>query len=299
MYNIGYDEDNDVFNLNINNNIHEFKASNGLYIHDYESSIESMFNQGVITTVEDNEKEYTKRQVQDANTARDLIRKLGYTSNADTAKLLSNGSIINSPVTSHDLYRAQKIYGPDIGSLKGKTRSSPSAQVKLEYIPPPVSANQSMHVDIFFVEGLAFFASVSTPLGLTMVHYLSKSSRSTTSVEKALLSQINTYKSSGFIIDIILTDGEGAMSKLTDTLNSMSIRVNPSGPGQHVPIIERKIQVIKQSIRAHLATLPFTVPYSILPWLVLFCVFRLNRRPSNSMEDNLSSRERYSGRKIE
>ena len=75
-----------------------------------------------ITAVEQNKK-YTVREVRDVSLARDYQRRLGYASAAHTIKLISQGNSTNSKVTARDVHRAIDIWGPDVGSLKGKTTS--------------------------------------------------------------------------------------------------------------------------------------------------------------------------------
>ena len=83
----------------------------------------------LVTTVEQNKKKYTVIEVRDASLARDYQRRLGYASAAQTIKLISQGNLTNSKVTARDVHRAIDIWGPDVGSLKGKTTSH---QAKLE-----------------------------------------------------------------------------------------------------------------------------------------------------------------------
>ena len=71
----------------------------------------------LVTTVEEKKKKYTVREVRDASLARDYQRRLGYASAAQTIKLISQGNLTNSKVTARDVH----IWGPDIGSPKGKT----------------------------------------------------------------------------------------------------------------------------------------------------------------------------------
>jgi hypothetical protein len=78
-------------------------------------------HQGVsvnVTTVSDNESLFTKRQVEDAKKARKLMQELGYPSSKDLIELVETGGILNCPITAHDIRRAERIYGPDIASLK-------------------------------------------------------------------------------------------------------------------------------------------------------------------------------------
>jgi hypothetical protein len=65
--------------------------------------------------------------------------------------------------------RAVDNYGPDIGSLKGRTKRSKSGPVKDECISKTVWASQEMHIDLMFVEGDIFLVLVSKPLVQTMI----------------------------------------------------------------------------------------------------------------------------------
>ena len=63
----------------------------------------------LVTTVEQNKKKYTVREVRDASLARDYQRRLGYASAAQTIKLISQGNLTNSKVTARDVHRAIDI----------------------------------------------------------------------------------------------------------------------------------------------------------------------------------------------
>jgi hypothetical protein len=89
---------------------------------------------------------YTKRKVEDARKAKEIIKQLAYPSIKDMVSLIKNVVIINLPITVHDVYRAFRIYGPDIASsLKGKTRLKTPLAIKAEYIPRPLRVGLVMH----------------------------------------------------------------------------------------------------------------------------------------------------------
>jgi hypothetical protein len=113
---------------------------------------------------------YTKREVNGAKQAQELMRKFGYPSTGDIIKMISNGVILNCPVTIADVKRAIDIYGPDLASLKGKTVTKKSRIAKVENsITKFQNADICLCVDIMFVNGVQFLISVSEDLGLTMV----------------------------------------------------------------------------------------------------------------------------------
>jgi hypothetical protein len=80
------------------------------------------------------------------------MRRLGYVSMKDEAAMLKYGAIINCPVTPADVYRAQRIYGTDIATLKGKTEASPSHIIKIKPIPRLVQSTLTLFVEIAFVK---------------------------------------------------------------------------------------------------------------------------------------------------
>jgi hypothetical protein len=290
-YDIQYDNDKGIFTVKINHTkSYVFKLRHGLFV----CNVQHIF--AAVVTVKDNEASYTKREVQAAAQAREIKRKLGYPSDKDLMDLVKTG-IKDVPISYQDVIRANKIYGKNVAELKGKTRAKTPLSVKVEPIPQPLTAHQVLHVDLLFIEGLVFLISVSKPLSYLMVTQLPN--RNTTSVQKALTEQINAYKSEKFTIGTILSDGEGAVSALTNYLYSLGIKINPAGPGQHVPVVENKIRQVKERVRAHIHGLPFNLSVSLLAWLVYFCSSRLNMMPDRTRVDSSSPREQFLGRKID
>jgi len=74
-----------------------------------------------VTTVEDKINKYTVREYSNAKKARELQNIIGRPSIQDLIKYVDKNLIPNYPVTRQDILRADDIFGPDIGSLKGKT----------------------------------------------------------------------------------------------------------------------------------------------------------------------------------
>ena len=73
--------------------------------------------------------------------------------------------------------------------------------------------------------------------------------RTVESLRQAIFKQIACYRSQAFSIGRILSDGEGAVMALEPKLNDVGIKVERAGPGEHVPVIERKIRQIKERVR--------------------------------------------------
>ena len=81
-----------------------------------------------VETVHDNKTLFTKRQIKGAKKALRLYNCLSHPLMDDFKWALHTNCIKESPVTFNDAIIAEKIYGPDIASLKGKTTQK-SAQV--------------------------------------------------------------------------------------------------------------------------------------------------------------------------
>jgi hypothetical protein len=93
----------------------------GLHYHDFINPEVSFFQ-----TLKENEQGYSHRQLEQARLARDIYTKVGHSSPQDCMAMVANGMILNCPITVADAIRADKIYGPSIAALKGKTvRRSP------------------------------------------------------------------------------------------------------------------------------------------------------------------------------
>ena len=75
----------------------------------------------VVNTVKENRMNYTNNDCLRALRARKLQITMGRPSTATFLDLLKKNGIANCPITPADVEAAEYIFGPDIGSLKGKT----------------------------------------------------------------------------------------------------------------------------------------------------------------------------------
>jgi hypothetical protein len=122
----------------------------------------------MITSVGDNKRLYTARDIELADRARTLSKNMGYPSPAALINMINKGSIVNCPVTAKDVQRATEIYGPEVAALRGRTTTDRAIPYTSETIPRTVPVEQTLHADIFFVDKRAFLLSRSEPLAYLM-----------------------------------------------------------------------------------------------------------------------------------
>ena len=116
-----------------------------------------------------------------------------------------------------------------------------------------------------------------------------KPSRAAPVVKAALDAMICALKSRNFLVRLIMSDGKGAVGKLTPNLMALGIEVDVSAAGGHVARIERRIQMVKERARAHICgRLPFTLTDLGNSMLVLYCVSRINCQHFGSRPGGLS-----------
>jgi hypothetical protein len=123
-----------------------FKAStNGLYYFDTSAPAAALNNGTVlVNTVNEKKSFYTNAEVSRAELARELQKKIGRPTTRDFIHIVTNNLLPNCPVTKRDIVAAEDIFGPDLGSLKGKTvrRGPPPVDPSLTYTTLPPSVHE-------------------------------------------------------------------------------------------------------------------------------------------------------------
>jgi len=75
----------------------------------------------LVQTIADNTSFYSDRQIAHDKRTQELMHTLGCPSVADLKHIIKMNAIKDCPVTVDDIILAEKIFGPDVASLKGKT----------------------------------------------------------------------------------------------------------------------------------------------------------------------------------
>ena len=121
----------------------------------------------MLNTVAKNKALFTMREVKAVDNARALYRKLGHPSEKEYQHILESNFILNCPITVDDAKRALKIYGAAVSTLKGKTVKKQNKGIpdyRKTMIPAPIIEqykNIRIFMDIFFVNGIPFFHTIS------------------------------------------------------------------------------------------------------------------------------------------
>ena len=142
--------------------IFEFKASlGGLYFLDTKCALTVLIN-----TVANNKAKYTNEDYLKALAARQLQIKISQPSTKQFICIVTTNQLLNCPIIKADILAAEHIFGPDVGSLKGKTVCSQPhvAQPTVDPLPPQIMS-QYHHVtltaDVMYINGIPMLVTVS------------------------------------------------------------------------------------------------------------------------------------------
>ena len=94
---------------------------------------------------------YTKREVDGATRARELLAKMGFPPVSQAIDITNRGS--NFDVTARDFAVANAIWGSDIASMKGKTKKRPTAAADMTIGSQLIQQERILSIDIMFVDG--------------------------------------------------------------------------------------------------------------------------------------------------
>ena len=127
--------------------------------------------------------------------------------------------ITNCPVTVQDVENANRIFGPDLANLRGKTIRTKPEHVRIEYVQIPRDFVElhnyvTLVADVMFVNGLPFLVTSSRGISLVTIEYLP--SRTAKRLALTLERVIKVYTRGGFVVQTMMMDME--FEKLVDLL---------------------------------------------------------------------------------
>jgi hypothetical protein len=165
---VEYDQNQHAFIVTDKSSGDTFKFTdlNGLHVYNYDSGEST----SLVTSVEDKKGIYSAREVQAADKSIELASRLGNPPVSDLIRLINTGSVMNCPVTTKDIIRAEDIYGRNIATVTGATRNKKANT--FDYEPTlhiKIRQGQVLDVDLIFINAIPFLISIASPLGLTQV----------------------------------------------------------------------------------------------------------------------------------
>lgn len=270
----------------------------GLYYHDTSlpvsavttqsnaSTSATVINYTLINSVAHNKTMFTRREIEGADSARELYKKIGRPSERFFQHILSQQMIHNCPVTADDAKRALIIYGPDLATLKGKTTKKSTQHVPSTVTPnlPPYILEHhgkvTLCLDIFFVQGQRFHHTISRDIKFRTVAHITTANKTT--LQEQTRAVIQAYNNRGFTVANIHADG--AFECIREAVTPAILNINATD--DHVGEVERSIRTIKERVRAAVHDLPFRrLPREMIKGAVRFAVKSLNQFPA---EDGIS-----------
>ena len=268
-----------------NGEIMEFRErSMGLYVYDV-AACKSKPKQQVthysfLNTIDDNELNYSKAELKRSQQALKLYRRLGLPAPQSFIDYLNNNWIHDLPFTSADAKRAFEIYGTDPAHLMGKPRrQKPPPVPQLQHILLPASiakahSDITVSVDIFYLNGIRFFHSISHHIKLRTVEAIKNATQK--SLVACVRSVITLYRTRGF--NVIEIRGDQQFECIKDHILPTHLYISTAG--EHIPEVERSIQTIEGDCRSIFYGLPYRwYPSTMLKALVRFVVQNRNLFP--------------------
>jgi hypothetical protein len=177
QYRITYDSDDLMFVVHRESeskpNI-EFKMhKSGLHYYDLRKEQNLTF----VNTVSENKTGFANRKIKCAEIAQNLYKTLSYPSMKDFKWVIWSNHIKDCPVKIQYIDVATKIWGKNIAALKGKTTRSKTHPVARDYVKVPnellkLHKEVLLTTDIFFVNKILFFLTLSRKICFTAVNHL-------------------------------------------------------------------------------------------------------------------------------
>jgi hypothetical protein len=301
-YKVTYDsdDDNSFKVLKPDGTMRIFSQSDrGLYYMDTATNNDGL---ALVNTVADNRSRYTRRDYSRAVYARKLQAIIGRPNTRHYMDIVDRNLLPNCPISRRDITAAEDIFGPDVGSLKGKTvrRPTPHVSTRLIDVPLPLMKQYrqvTLAGDIMFVNRIPFFVTLSHHIRFGTAEMLAN--RKAPTILTAIKQVRNIYLQRGFQIATMILDGE--FETLRGDLAGMHIALQTASHDDHVPEIERHIRTLKERTRCIYNSLPFRrLPARIVTEMVYASTFWLNAFPHpDGVSDILSPRNIVTGLSID
>jgi hypothetical protein len=256
---------------------------------------ETVQNESVlINTVAAKKSNYTIRAYKQAVVARHIQDTIGRPSTRDFVKIVEGGMLRNCPISRADIVAAEDIFGPNLGSLKGKTvrrkgQHVPSLVADVPYHIIKTHRDITLCFDIMFVNKIAFLVTVSRKIRFGTTERIL--SRHSDVVGQAIIRVLIFYCQRGFRVKEC--NGDNEFGVLRAALADEQAHLNVTAEDEHVPEVERYIRTIKERTRAVYNTVPFSkIPAMMIVEMLHASNYWLNMFPANDGVSSVQSPRR-------
>jgi hypothetical protein len=256
----------------------------------------------LVNTVDGNKKKYTNAVYKQATLARKLQNVIGRPSARTFLNIVDKNLLKDCPVIRADVLAAEDIFGPNLGSIKGKTVRQTGDRVRPEYekVPEEIMKQYqdvTLCVDLMFINKIPFLVTISRHLKFGTIEAVK--SRRHKVLLPALKNVKRLYALRGFRVKHCHVDNEFEPMRM-DLLDA-GMQLNVVSEAEHVPEIERQIRTIKERTRCVYNTVPFKrMPSRMIIEMAHASVFWLNMFPaSDGVSDIVSPRGLIIGLKLD
>lgn len=252
----------------------------------------------MVSTVKDNLGSYTHREAKRATDARRLMQIIGRPNERQMRHILDRNQLRNCDINSQDVRNAHNIFGPDVGSLRGKTvrRSEPHVELIQRPIPHGILERHkevTICFDVMYVSGMPFLVSTSRFIKFHTAEALHNRKNETLTAGLKRIKMI--YARRRFVVNQAVGDNEFA--SMEAALSDIGIALNTVSSDEHVPEVERHIRTLKERCRATVNSLPYSkLPSRMIVELVYAMTFWLHAFPAvDGVSPHISPREIVTG----
>ena len=271
------------FTLN-ENGIYAFKPGAKYLEYVAEENAKQLQELGLlVSTVKENRMGFTDREFREAVRACDLYHKVGCPTVQNFKALLKMNFISNCPVTPEHVDRAEKIFGPDVATLKGKSTRQRPKPVRTDWveIPPEIFDNHPNLIwcmDIMYVNGMPFLTGIDKTIRYRTT--ISLSDRTADTLYEAIDVAFRQYNKAGFTISWIYCDGE-FKPLMNQVIDELDVQLNCASKNEHVGDAERNNRTAGDHLRTMFHHSPYdTPPKVMLRYMAFVATSHLNWFPA-------------------
>jgi hypothetical protein len=184
----------------------------------------------VVNTVADNKTRYMNCNYSQVTLARKIQNIIGRPSTLSYLAIVENNQLPNCPINRQDILATEDIFGPNLGSLEGKTTPSTTKHMCATHVNIPINImscyrDVTITGNIMFVNTIPFFMTISRHIKFGTTEMTT--SQTTVTLLAAIKQVRSACMKRGFRITRLMLDGQfkllhGTAAALGITLNVVS-----------------------------------------------------------------------------